>query len=275
MMEGTLSKWMRVVGTVALFLMFVIAPGYAQKGGRAGDKGRPQQKQQAAERKQGGSEKQRATPREQVPAKGQSSEAGRQAAPRGGETGRSQGQSASRGGDRAVARPQGTQAGAGASKRPTGGAVTGKAETRSAARYPAEVRNEKSVRAWQQQRGWQRQGGWGEHATWGEHRAVRWERDHRTWKQRGGYGGFFIPPGQFRKYFGPVHFFRIRTRPVIVMGYPRFRYGGYWFMIVDPWPEFWADDWYAGDDVYVDYDDGYYLYNRRHPGVAIAISVVL
>jgi hypothetical protein len=267
---------MRVVGTAALFVLFVTAaPGYAQKGGHGGDKGQPQQKQQAADRKQGSSDKQRATPREQASSKGHATEVGRQAVPRGSETTRSQGQPASRGGDRAVARPQGTQAGVGASKRPTGGGVTGKAEPRSGGRYPTEVRNEKTVRDWQQQRGWQRQGAWGEHATWRDHRAIRWERDHKTWKQRGGYGGFFVPPGQFRKYFGPVHVFRIRTRPVIVMGYPRFRFGGYRFMIVDPWPEFWAEDWYAGDDVYIDYDDGYYLYNRRHPGVAIAISVVL
>ncbi len=92
--------------------------------------------------------------------------------------------------------------------------------------------------------------------------------------QRGGYGGYFIPANHFHLYYGPAHFFRIHTRPVIVMGYPRFSYRGYWFMIVDPWPEFWADTWYADDDVYIDYDDGYYLHNRRHPGVSIAVSVV-
>jgi hypothetical protein len=49
-------------------------------------------------------------------------------------------------------------------------------------------------------------------------------------------------------------------------------------MMVDPWPEYWSNNWYASDDVYVgydDYDDGYYLYNRRYPGDAIAITVVL
>ncbi len=60
-------------------------------------------------------------------------------------------------------------------------------------------------------------------------------------------------------------------------GYPRFQYGGYWFMMLDPWPEGWAEDWYYTDDVYVGYDDydgGYYLYNLRDPGVAIALSIV-
>jgi hypothetical protein len=46
-------------------------------------------------------------------------------------------------------------------------------------------------------------------------------------------------------------------------------------MLVDPWPYDWAQDWYASDDVYVGYDSGYYLYNRMHPGEAVAIAVVL
>jgi hypothetical protein len=61
------------------------------------------------------------------------------------------------------------------------------------------------------------------------------------------------------------------------MGYPRFSYRGYSFMLVDPYPESWDAQWYANDDVYVDYDDsdsGYYLHNRRHPGVRLAISIV-
>jgi len=69
--------------------------------------------------------------------------------------------------------------------------------------------------------------------------------------------------------------FRIRSRPTIYMGYPRFQYGDFSFMLVDPWPEDCAENWYDTDDVYVDYDDGYYLYNRRHPGFGIAITAVL
>ncbi len=46
-------------------------------------------------------------------------------------------------------------------------------------------------------------------------------------------------------------------------------------MLLDPWPEYWSDDWYTADDVYIDYDDGYYLYNRRDPQVRLAISVAL
>jgi hypothetical protein len=93
--------------------------------------------------------------------------------------------------------------------------------------------------------------------------------------QRGGYGGFYIPWAQFSVSFGSGRFFRIGRQPIIVDGYPRFQYGGYSFMMVDPWPEEWSADWYANDDVYIDYDDGYYLYNRRYPGVGIAVSVVM
>ncbi len=34
-------------------------------------------------------------------------------------------------------------------------------------------------------------------------------------------------------------------------------------------------DWYDSDDVYIDYDDGYYLYNRRYPQIRLAITVIL
>ena len=114
-------------------------------------------------------------------------------------------------------------------------------------------------------------------AVWQQHRARRWEAEHRTWQQRGGYSGYRIPEDRFRGYFGPSHGFRIYSYPVYVVGgFPRFRYGGFWFSLVDPWPEYWSDNWYQTDDVYIDYyDDGYYLYNRRHPGVRIAINVAL
>jgi len=63
--------------------------------------------------------------------------------------------------------------------------------------------------------------------------------------------------------------------PSIYMGYPRFSYGGFSFMLVDPWPEYWAQNWYDTDDVYIDYDNGYYLYNRRYPDVRLAVTVAL
>jgi hypothetical protein len=64
-------------------------------------------------------------------------------------------------------------------------------------------------------------------------------------------------------------------QPEIYMGYPRFSYGGFWFLLVDPWPGSWAENSYATDDVYIDYADGYYLCDRRHRSFRLAITVEL
>ena len=114
-----------------------------------------------------------------------------------------------------------------------------------------------------------------ERSAWQEHRSQRWDSDHRNWQQRGGYNGYRIPDERFRGYFGEGHGFRIYGLPFLVVGgYPRFQYDGYWFSMIDPWPEYWANDWYDTDDVYVAYvDNGYYLFDRRYPTVGIAISI--
>lgn len=111
---------------------------------------------------------------------------------------------------------------------------------------------------------------------WTRRRARSFDFEHRSWRQRGGYHGYRIPDSLFRTHFGRSHWFRIYDLPYLVVGlYPRFQYGGYWFEMVDPYPEYWDDDWYYYDDVYVDYiDDGYYLFNRRfpnRPGISIRI----
>jgi hypothetical protein len=130
--------------------------------------------------------------------------------------------------------------------------------------------------AWQQQKGWLKQGGgWQGHGTWQQNGDRNWGSDHRTWTQRGGYGGYYIPQATYNISFGSRHWFRMRGQPVMYMGYPRFSYGGFWFLLVDPWPGSWAENWYADDDVYIDYDDGYYLCNRAYPGVRLAITVSL
>ncbi|HYM09559.1 MAG TPA: hypothetical protein VEU62_02440 [Bryobacterales bacterium] len=148
-------------------------------------------------------------------------------------------------------------------------------QERQRAQQQQPQRTRQQARVWQQQRGWLQQGGWQGQGTWQQDRAQHWQNEHRSWRQRGGYGGYYIPQDRFFVYFGSQHWFRIGGRPTIFMGYPRFQYGGFSFILVDPWPEYWREDWYATDDVYVDYDDGYYLYNRRYPGVGIAISLVL
>jgi len=114
-------------------------------------------------------------------------------------------------------------------------------------------------------------------SAWQRHRSQNWQSDHRNWQQRGGYHGYRIPDDRYRGYFGPSHGFRINALPFMVVGgYPRFQYQGYWISTVDPWPDSWGNDWYDNDDVYVDYvDNGYYLYNRRYPSSGIAINITL
>ncbi len=80
-----------------------------------------------------------------------------------------------------------------------------------------------------------------------------------------------IPDERFHANFGEGHRFVIRE-PVVVGGFSRFQYGGFWFGFVNPWPV----EWYYTDDVYVDYiDGGYYLINPYYPETRVSISVVL
>jgi hypothetical protein len=80
-----------------------------------------------------------------------------------------------------------------------------------------------------------------------------------------------IPDDRFRASFGRGHDFRMGN-PVLVGGYSRFQYGGFWVGFVQPWPV----GWYYTDNVYIDYVDGeYYMYNPYHPGARFAISVVI
>jgi hypothetical protein len=57
-----------------------------------------------------------------------------------------------------------------------------------------------------------------------------------------------------------------------VGGQPHFQYGGYSFIIVQPWPTGWG----YNDNVYIiDIDGVYYLVDDVHPGVQLALTVVL
>lgn len=80
-----------------------------------------------------------------------------------------------------------------------------------------------------------------------------------------------IPDERFRSNFGREHEFRMGN-PVMVSGYSRFQYGGYWFGYAEPWPAYW----YYTDQFYIDYvDGGYYMYDPYFPGSRFAITVVI
>ena len=79
-----------------------------------------------------------------------------------------------------------------------------------------------------------------------------------------------IPDDKFRAHFGRQHTFSVH--PTTVGEHPQFQYGGYTFNIVEVWPA----DWTYTDDCYVDYIDGeYFLFDLRHPGIRLALVVVL
>lgn len=87
----------------------------------------------------------------------------------------------------------------------------------------------------------------------------------------GNRGGGHIPDDKFHSSFGRQHTFVV-SRPTVVGGQPQFVYGGYTFNMIDAWPA----DWSYSDQVYVDYVDGqYFLYDLAHPGVTVAVVVVM
>ena len=80
-----------------------------------------------------------------------------------------------------------------------------------------------------------------------------------------------IPDDKFRASFGRQHTFVVQ-RTTVVEGQPRFQYGGYSFTLVDAWPVGWA----YTDQCYIDYIDGeYFLFDLAHPGVRIALVVLM
>jgi len=79
-----------------------------------------------------------------------------------------------------------------------------------------------------------------------------------------------IPDDKFQAHFGRSHTFT--AKKVIVAGRPQFQYSGYSFALVDAWP----GDWAYTDNCYIDYVDGdYFLFDLLHPGVRIAVFVVM
>jgi hypothetical protein len=105
-----------------------------------------------------------------------------------------------------------------------------------------------------------------------EHPQMQNDRNQQHSDMRGNNGrkGGHIPDDRFRAQFGREH--RFNARSVIVRGQPQFQYGGYSFELVDAWPSEWSDS----DDYYIDYIDGdYYLIDLVHPGIRLAVFVVM
>jgi hypothetical protein len=78
-----------------------------------------------------------------------------------------------------------------------------------------------------------------------------------------------IPDNRFRSEFGRGHEFHV-DHPIMIGGHLGFRYAGVSFGFVEPMPVDWMDT----DPVYVDYTAGsYFLCNRVHPGVRVAVNI--
>jgi hypothetical protein len=135
-------------------------------------------------------------------------------------------------------------------------------------------RTEPQARKWQDKRMWRQEGTWQGHKNWEGTRATDWQSQHATWPQRGGYGGAFISQADYDRHFSTAHDFRLKSKPDMKRGYPHFTRDGAHFVMVDPYPQSWNAKWYETDDVYIQYDQGYYLHNRRDPGPAIAVMVL-
>ena len=87
-------------------------------------------------------------------------------------------------------------------------------------------------------------------------------------EDRGDHDHGRISNAHYASRFGREHSFHVNRRDY---DHRRFRYGGYAFGFIDPWPMGWG----YSDDVYVVYtDDGYYMYNRVHPGLRISIDML-
>jgi hypothetical protein len=79
-----------------------------------------------------------------------------------------------------------------------------------------------------------------------------------------------ISSEEFQQHFGRSHRFR-PGRIQEYQGRQRFYSGGYNFVLDEPWPADWSYD----DDCYVDFvDGGYWLFNERHPGTRVPLTIL-
>ena len=98
------------------------------------------------------------------------------------------------------------------------------------------------------------------------------EAERQADSQRNQHGGNGrIPDDKFKAHFGREHTFHV-GHPVIVEGRSRFQYGGYAFVLIQPWPGGWG---YNDDVSIVDANGMYYLVDLAHPGVQLELQVKL
>jgi hypothetical protein len=127
----------------------------------------------------------------------------------------------------------------------------------------------------QPQRGQEQQGAQGRPQGRGNRgdpqQIAHYEQAHmRQYRPHGHEREVRIPDPQYHQYFGEEHRFHIGERED-VDGFPRFQYESFWFVLEEPWPEYWYDT----DDFYVVYTDGgYFLYDYDDPGVMVQLVVV-
>ena len=97
---------------------------------------------------------------------------------------------------------------------------------------------------------------------------VRAQQSQPAGRVRGGNEHGRISNDHYAARFGSEHRFHVSRRDY---DHRRFRYGGYAFGFIDPWPIGWG----YSDDVYVEYTDGgYYMYNHVQPGVRISVDIL-
>ena len=97
---------------------------------------------------------------------------------------------------------------------------------------------------------------------------VRAQQSQPAGRVRGGNEHGRISNDHYAARFGSEHRFHVNRRDY---DHRRFRYGGYAFGFIDPWPIGWD----YSDDVFVEYTDGgYYMYDRVQPGVRIAVNIL-
>jgi hypothetical protein len=114
-------------------------------------------------------------------------------------------------------------------------------------------------------------GGGGQPARGNPQQTAHYEQAHfRRYTPQHGERVVRIPDSQFHEYFGREHRFYI-SQPVIVGGFPRFQYSGFWFVLEEPWPDYWV----YGNYYYVVFTDGnYWLCDYDDPGVQIELVVI-